>query len=105
MVTIVFPIFWGRACYAQLSASGMVILMFLTITHRTSKGESMNTTTLKPRWPIRPLTWREGCEILRTKFTDHAHWLIVIHGSAARLLIEIEERYYAGEKNQDFTLI
>jgi hypothetical protein len=65
----------------------------------------MNTTTIKPRWPIRPLTWREGCEILRTKFTDHAHWLIVIHGSAARLLIKIEERYYAGEKNQGFTLI
>lgn len=64
----------------------------------------MNTET-QSCWPIRPLTWREGREILREKFAGHAHWLIVIHGSAAKLLIEIEERYYAGEQNQDFTLI
>jgi hypothetical protein len=61
-------------------------------------------TTLKPP-PIRPIDLSEARAILRTKFTGHAHWLMAIHGNAAKLLIEIEQRYYSGEKNSDFTLI
>ena len=54
---------------------------------------------------IRPLTWREGHEILREKFSDREHWMMIVHGSAVCLLIEIEQRYYAGDRNGDFTLI
>jgi len=65
----------------------------------------MNTTTLQPRWPIRPINLSEARTILGEKFADREHWMLIVHGSATPFLIEIEKRYYAGEKNSDFTLI
>jgi len=65
----------------------------------------MSTTTIQSRWPIRPIDLSEARAILEEKFTNHKHWVVVAHGSAVRLLIEIESKYYAGAMNQDFTLI
>src|SRR5262245_59311678 len=65
----------------------------------------MDTKTLQPHWPIRPIDLSEARTILGEKFTDREHWMLIVHGSATPFLIEIEKRYYAGEKNEDFTLI
>jgi hypothetical protein len=65
----------------------------------------MRTLEAQDGYRVRPLTWQEGREILREKFNDREHWMMIVHGSAVRLLIEIEQRYYAGDRNGDFTLI
>jgi hypothetical protein len=54
---------------------------------------------------VRPLTWQEGRAIMRPLFNGREHWTMVIHGSAVRLLIEIEERYYTGKQNADLIVI
>ena len=64
----------------------------------------MQTTDL-PGYRIRPLDWPEARGILRSLFEDHEHWILVLHGSAAKLLVEIEQRYYFGERTADFTVI
>jgi|SRR5882672_395872 len=56
-------------------------------------------------YKVRPLTWPDARSIMRPLFDGREHWTMVIHGSALRLLIEIEERYYTGERNPDLTVI
>jgi hypothetical protein len=65
----------------------------------------MATTTLQPRPPIRPIDLSEARAILGPMFESREFWFLIAHGTATPFLIEIEKRYYAGEKNEDFTLI
>lgn len=65
----------------------------------------MQTTTVQGRWSVRPLDWEEGRAILRPLFADSEHWLMILHASGGRLLIEIEDRYFTDEKNPDLTVI
>src|SRR5262245_16974201 len=65
----------------------------------------MNTTTLHPHWPIRPIDLSEARELLQEKFSSREFWMMIVHGSAVPFLVEVEKRYYAGGKNEDFTLL
>jgi hypothetical protein len=64
---------------------------------------------MKTKTEAKPVTGlleeEEVRETLRKKFNDRDHWMMIVHGSAASLMIEIESRFYAGEKNDDFTVI
>ena len=62
-------------------------------------------TETQPGFKATPLDWKRACEILRQLFDGREHWIAVIHATAAGLLSAIEDRYYAGERNQDLTLI
>ena len=46
----------------------------------------------------RLLAEEEVSEILREKFNDGKHWLLIVYGSAELLMTEIKDRFYAGEK-------
>jgi hypothetical protein len=52
-----------------------------------------------------PIDWKRACEILRPLYDGREHWIVVIHATAVNLLSAIEDRYYAGERIQDLTLI
>ncbi|MGH9852505.1 MAG: hypothetical protein ACREBD_21935 [Blastocatellia bacterium] len=65
----------------------------------------MQPTNVQSCWPVRLMDRSEARAILKEKFDNREHWLLVIHGSAAPLMIEIEQHYYSGEKNADFTVI
>jgi len=65
----------------------------------------INATENQASPQIRVIGWQEVREIMADKFNDREHWMMIVHGSAAHLLIEIEERYYSGDRNKDFTLI
>lgn len=63
----------------------------------TKKDEGFNVT---------PISFDQAREVLRSKFNDGRHWLLIIHAVAADFLVEIEDRYYAGvEENQDLTVV
>ena len=62
-------------------------------------------TETQPGFKVRPIGWEEACEIMQPLFDGREHWIAVIHATAVDLLIQIENRYYAGEKNADLTLI
>jgi hypothetical protein len=53
---------------------------------------------------VTPIGWEKTREILIEKFNNREHWVLIVHALKARLIVEIEERYYAGEKNQGLTL-
>jgi hypothetical protein len=65
----------------------------------------MNTTTLQPHSPIRPIDLSEARAILAEKFIGREHWMMIVHGSAVPFLVEVERKYYSGDRNKDFTLI
>ncbi|HKQ90194.1 MAG TPA: hypothetical protein VJZ77_05900 [Blastocatellia bacterium] len=65
----------------------------------------MQETNIQSGWPVCLIDWPDARAILEEKFDDREHWLLIIHGSAMRLLVEIEGRYYADERNKDFTVI
>jgi|SoiMethySBSTD1v2_1073268.scaffolds.fasta_scaffold1524266_2 hypothetical protein len=58
-----------------------------------------------PGLRITPLDWEETARIVGEKYAGREHWIAVVHASAAGLIAEIEEKYYAGEKDADLTLI
>jgi hypothetical protein len=59
---------------------------------------SMNTEIIETRPATRLLAEEAVREIFREKFNDSRHWLLIIRGSAALMMTEIEDRFYAGEK-------
>src|SRR5262245_39886331 len=65
----------------------------------------MDTTTLPGRSPIRPIDLSEARELLQEKFASKEFWTMIVHGSATGLLVEIETKFYSGDRNQDFTLV
>jgi hypothetical protein len=54
---------------------------------------------------VRPIDWEEIRGILRPKFDAGDHWIIVAHILAFPVITTIEQRYYLGGKNGDFTLV
>jgi hypothetical protein len=62
-------------------------------------------TETQPGFEVRPIGWEQAIEVLKPLYDGREHWIAVIHATAVHLLIEIENRYYAGERNQDLTLI
>jgi len=70
------------------------------------KEKEMETTTPQNRWPIRPIDLSEARELFKSKLEANEDWLMIVHAiTSSQLLIEIENRYYGGPKNQDFTII
>jgi len=65
----------------------------------------MKTTSLQGPGPIRPIDWPEARAIFEEKFSSGECWILILHGSAVGLLIEIEERYYLGDRNADLTVM
>src|SRR5262245_6273386 len=63
------------------------------------------TTENQESLTVQPVSLREAREILAEKYHDGQHWIIIAQPLAARLLDEIEQRYYQGGKSRDFTKI
>src|SRR5262245_13503670 len=63
------------------------------------------TTTTHPRQPIRPIDLSEARAILQPLAASNEFWMAVVYGMEAPFLVEVETKYYSGEKNRDFTLI
>jgi hypothetical protein len=99
--------------HADTNERGKIKNKGLTVFSKPYKrGESMKQDVsydtkigMQGRQPIRPIDLSEAREVLGQKFADREHWMLIVHGSAVGFLIEIERRYYAREKNSDFTLI
>jgi hypothetical protein len=65
----------------------------------------MQTATETQGLKIQPVNWEESRKILADKFNDREHWILIVHSLASRLLVEIEQRYYTGEKSRDWTMV
>jgi hypothetical protein len=62
-------------------------------------------TETQPGLKVTPIGWEQTREILKPLFDDRRHWIIVAHILASPLITTIEQKYYLGDKNADFTLI
>ena len=61
----------------------------------------MTTEGLK----VAMLGWEEAREVLAPLYRGRKHWIIVAASEALPLIQAIEERYYAGDRNGDLTII
>jgi len=74
--------------------------------YKTSERQNVrNSAETRAGLKVTPIGWEETREILLPKYDARDHWIIVAHLQAAPLITAIEQKYYLGEKNVDFTMI
>src|SRR5262245_37624378 len=76
-------------------------------TRKQGKQGKMTTKTTETKGGLRvtPIDWQQTIEVLKPKYDAGDHWILVAHILASPLITTIEQKYYLGDKNADFTLI
>ena len=62
-------------------------------------------TRLKINGELKPLEWSEAQRLMRTKFDDKNHWILVSHFAGIMMFLTIEHRFYSDEKSSGFQLV